>query len=163
MILVTIPQLSVITRSEPPIELDDEFALEVIRISSELILDYYGVDDIDESMTSGVDQRRIKRVALLVAKRGYENPTLIKSEGAVGPLGGDTFGEVQYAGFELTEAEKSELDRVTTVEPGDLQQGLFVIRTTVAHGAVVNKTIYVPDERSQADLIPFGVEGEGAL
>lgn len=163
MILVTIPQLSVITRSEPPIDADDDFALEVIRISTELILDHFGVDDIDEGTTSGVDQRRVRRVALLVARRGYENPTLIKSEGSIGPLGGDTFSDVQYAGFQLTEAEKAELDRVTTIEPGDLQQSLFVVRATVAHGAVTNSTIYVPDERAQADLIPFGVEGEGAL
>lgn len=154
--LITISQLSTITQSDPPIESDDPFALETIRLAEEAVLDYLEVDELPAGATAR-QIRTTRRVALLVAKRFYQNPELIRTEGGIGPIGGDTFSEGHYAGLELTEAEKATLDAVE-IPGGSRRDGLRVIRVSASEATLL-PNVSLPDAGPGGATDPFVVAG----
>jgi hypothetical protein len=81
------------------------FATMIIGLTSDLVRDTAGHPewtDVDVPF-------RAKMIALLVAKRSYQNPDGVIVEGAIGPIGGDRVTDLQAAGLYLTEAEEATL------------------------------------------------------
>lgn len=81
------------------------FATMIIDLTSGLVSDTAGHPE----WTSSTIPFRAKMIALLVAKRSYQNPDGVIVEGSIGPIGGDRVTDLQAAGLYLTEAEAADL------------------------------------------------------
>lgn len=151
---VTIEELRVWTR-KPGIPAEDPFALTVLKAATIVVSEETGLHYDDERrFTKASAPDRLKIIVAQVAKRAYLNPDQIRTEGAIGPLGGDTYAEAYAAGLELTEAEEETIAKVMegfgAEPPANTLQVVRVGPMTPQRGGV-----YVPDSSGSDWFFPM--------
>lgn len=121
--LVNVTELAIWTRQE--IDPDDEFALMVLELASELVIDYCKQPTWEDTPADA--PRTARRICLIVAGRTFTNPDQEISS-SIGPISSRVRDEVA-AGMTLTEAEQDELDALKG-SGTDGVNGLWVLTTT---------------------------------
>ncbi len=126
------------------------FASMIIDLTSSLVQDTAG----HEEWTTETVPFRAKMIALLVAKRSYQNPDGVIVEGAIGPIGGDRVTDLQAAGLYLTETEEATLigfrgDGTAATDPNRM----WVLQ--VSGGLPETPTGYVFDDSGSDWGIPY--------
>lgn len=133
------------------------YATMVIDLASDLIRDEARHKEWVGSGGDGVTTVDVpfkaKLICLLVSKRAYQNPKMVKSEGGVGPIGGDTFADAFAAGLELTEVEKADLQAMRGVDGTGDPNGLWIM--TNSGGPPEVTTGYVFDSSGSDWAIPY--------
>lgn len=153
--LVTLAELGVICKKE--IAPDDAFALMMVDLASDLVRDearhFEWVGSGGDGVTTVDVPFKAKMICLLVAKRAYQNPKMVKSEGGVGPLGGDTFADDFAAGLTLTDAETAELQKMRGDGGSGDPNGMWILTNTT--GLPETNTGYVFDDSGSDWAIPY--------
>ena len=154
--------------SEDPL-VNPEFADYVIQGASVMVSDAAGRPDWLGIAADGSDidpvaaPRRAVMIAEQLAKRSYQNPDSIITEGNIGPIGGDRKVEDFARAFEFTPVEQAYLDdinlRTGIVDNGGVS-GVWTLGFEVRPSYGVDwATIFLPELDPRAKLIPMGTEG----
>lgn len=150
--LLTPETLARWTQNEPADVIADPLAQELIEKVSALICFLGG--NPDWTLDAGENQAPIdvQMVALQVIKRSYENPTQIRTEGAIGPLGGAHHVDAWALFLELTDAERAAVVKYNPdgdPTPGGDSGEVFVLPTTRGDEATLQQTspLYVGDDQ----------------
>lgn len=153
---ITVDELAVWARRE--IEPTDPFALKVVEGATIAVSSATGYHETEHEFTPVTAPDRLKVITALVAKRAYLNPDQIRTEGSVGPLGGDTYAEAFAAGLTLTEEEQAEIAQVARrAITGRKGAGLSVLTFNVRHNPKGSGAgTYLPDSSGSDWMIPMG-------
>lgn len=134
-----------------PAEVDaDPFAIDLIAKISELFCFLGGHPDW--TLEPGEDQAPfdVRMLALMVAKRSYENPTRIIAEASIGPIGGDRFADAQALFTDLTETERETVTKYNPDgDPNPTGGAVFTIPTTMGEEPTLQQTspLYMGDNQ----------------
>jgi hypothetical protein len=145
--LVTFTELATWTQNDASEVAADPLAIEVLDKVSGLVRFLGGHDDWE---IDGVGEAKVpydaRLVALMVAKRAYENPGQVVQSGSIGPIGGDRVLDVAAMLLDLSETERATLTKYNaTGDPDQPTTGLWVMRTTVQEDASGDAVLYVGD------------------
>lgn len=123
-------------------------------------LDWIGLDADELEVPVVPAPRRAVMIAEQLAKRAYQNPDAIVTEGSIGPIGGDRTVEDFARTFELTAEEKEYLDTLALGRPGGTENQLWSLQTQVRSARIVGgATIRLPDLDARAKVWPVGTVG----
>ena len=148
--LITDQELATWTQREVSEVAQDPFAREVLDKVSGLVRFLAG-QPTWELQTTPFDARL---VALMVAKRTYENPTQ-EVQSNVGPIGSRVL-DVAAMLLELTESERSTLTKYNLAgDPNEKSTGLWVQRIGIPEEQVVPTPYFVPDDSYSDWYIPM--------
>lgn len=138
------------TQNDPVEVAEDPFATSLITTISELFCFLGGHPDW--TLEPGEDQAPfdVRMLALMVAKRSYENPTRIIAEGSIGPIGGDRFADAQALFTDLSETERATITAYNPDgDPNPTGGVLFTISTTWEDASILQQTspLYMADNQ----------------
>lgn len=139
--LISAAELALWTQNEPADVAVDAFAGEVMDKVSELVRFLAG----QPTWTMGSCPFDARMVALMVAKRCYENPAQEVSSN-VGPIGARVL-DVAAMLTELTDAERSTLTRYNTDGDPAGTDGIWVMRGVTDTAQLIEPVLYVPDDQ----------------
>lgn len=149
-LLVTVAQLSTWVTPDHDanaIAADDPWANAVLVEASNVVRSVAGHDDWLAPEDAPTQARTI---CLRVARRTYLNPDLVVSEGATGPIGGDTYAQAAALGTELSPQERADLEQF--VDTNSDTAGFW--KLGIGNGdPVTNDVIYLADDQ-QTNLPP---------
>ena len=156
---ITIDELSVWTQEN--IAPEDPFATTILKAATIVVSSATGYHETEHEFTPTTAPDRLKVVVAQVAKRNYLNPTQIRTEGSIGPLGGDTYAEAYAAGMTLTEEEQAVVAKAArdAVEGASSGNAVGVLRFGVAHNpsGQGDRNGWAPDSSGSDWLIPMGL------
>lgn len=149
--LLTLRELALWTKNPVDEVTADPFAAEVIDKVSQLAEFIAGQPGW--VLDAGDDQAPfdVRMVVLQVCKRCYENTRQVVQEGGIGPIGGDSFLDVNALLAELTDAERATLAKYN--EDGDPDGAqLWVLTTTRGDETIADTAVLYVGDNNQVGI-----------
>jgi len=139
--LASTTELETVAQREPGSLAADPFALLILELASNKVVDYCGHPEWETDGTGPAEPPRgARRIALFMAKRTFENPDAEVAYG-VGPLSGRSLDWSAY-GLYLTPPEQEELNQIIAGSD-DESGGLWTVQ--ISGGPSLTQDIYLDD------------------